>query len=200
MRSPCCLCVSVCLCIPPSTFECLKQTFWNFVCISLHLSTLNSGLHKSPTSICVSVCVSLPIVARQRLGKHVPAAKNTCNSRRIVGRFFFCAVHVVSKESRRLVLLRTSCLCICICYLFASCCKVEVECGPPVPEGCRPLILCITHVILFIFTVNTINIWSFENSWKFQCPGIARKKQKWISLKICTMLLLICKIVFTKMK
>jgi hypothetical protein len=42
------------------------------------------------------------IVARHRLGKNVTAATNTLSSRRIVGRFF-SAVHVVSKESGRLV-------------------------------------------------------------------------------------------------
>jgi hypothetical protein len=42
-------------------------------------------------------------VARQRLGKHVPAQRG------IVGGVLFYAVHDVSKESRRLVLPRTSC-------------------------------------------------------------------------------------------
>jgi hypothetical protein len=48
-----------------------------------------------------SVCASTypPIVARQRLGKHVPAAKNTRNNGRIVGRVVSCAVSVVSKET-----------------------------------------------------------------------------------------------------
>jgi hypothetical protein len=67
----------------------------------------------------VSVCVLLLIVARQRLGKHVPAATNTRNNRRIVGEVVFWAAPVVSKESRRLVLLRTSCyisLLLILCY------------------------------------------------------------------------------------
>jgi hypothetical protein len=93
---------------------------------------------------------SPPIVVRQLLGIHVPAATNTLNNRRIVGGVVFCtiliilkenllvclciplsllgngslntfprrrridggavfyAVHVVSKESRRLVLIKTS--------------------------------------------------------------------------------------------
>jgi hypothetical protein len=38
----------------------------------------------------------LPIVARQRLSKNVPAATNICNDRRIVGRVAFYAVRVVS--------------------------------------------------------------------------------------------------------
>jgi hypothetical protein len=42
--------------------------------------------------------------ARQRICKHVTATANTRNNRRTVGRFIFYAVHVVSKESRRLVL------------------------------------------------------------------------------------------------
>jgi hypothetical protein len=73
---------------------------------------LGGVLHKSLPSVCVSVCVSLlsllgngsvkclpPFGARQRLGKHVPAATNTRYSRSIVGRVMFCTVHVVSKES-----------------------------------------------------------------------------------------------------
>jgi hypothetical protein len=47
----------------------------------------------------VSVCVSsLPIVATQQLGKHVPAATNTRN-RRIDWRVVFYVVRVISKES-----------------------------------------------------------------------------------------------------
>jgi hypothetical protein len=39
------------------------------------------------------------IVARQRLGEHVPAAANTPDNR-IVGRVVYYAVHVVSNERR----------------------------------------------------------------------------------------------------
>jgi hypothetical protein len=38
-----------------------------------------------------------PTVARQRLGKHVPAVNNTRNNRRIVGSVAFYEVRVVSK-------------------------------------------------------------------------------------------------------
>jgi hypothetical protein len=54
-----------------------------------------------------SVCLYPPNVARQWLGKHVPAA--TRNNRKNIGGVVFYAVRVVSKESRRLVLPRTSC-------------------------------------------------------------------------------------------
>jgi hypothetical protein len=60
---------------------------------------LNGVLHKSLPSVCMSVCVSLlplvrtgsvkcipPFIARQRLGKYVPAATNAHNNRRIVVR------------------------------------------------------------------------------------------------------------------
>jgi hypothetical protein len=50
--------------------------------------------HQSVCQICIS-----PIVARQRLGKHVPAATNTRNNRRIVGRVVLYAIRVVAKES-----------------------------------------------------------------------------------------------------
>jgi hypothetical protein len=94
------------------------------VCISL-LSLLGNG----------SVNCIHPFIASQRLGKHVPAAKieellDACVGRgcrciplsllgnnsvktfprqRTVGGVVFSAVHVVSKESWRLVLPRTSC-------------------------------------------------------------------------------------------
>jgi hypothetical protein len=42
------------------------------------------GLYVYPTYRC-SVKYTPPLIARQRLGKHVPAAVNTRNSRRIVG-------------------------------------------------------------------------------------------------------------------
>jgi hypothetical protein len=43
----------------------------------------------------VDLCVNPLTVARQRLGKHVPAAIRNCCRRR------FYASHVISKESRR---------------------------------------------------------------------------------------------------
>jgi hypothetical protein len=61
-------------------------------------SHLNGVLHKFLPLVSVSLCVSLlsllgkgsaqcipPSVARQRLGKHVPAETNARNNRRIVG-------------------------------------------------------------------------------------------------------------------
>jgi hypothetical protein len=107
------------------------------LCVSL-LSLLSNGSVK---------CIP-PFVARQRLGKYVPAATNKRNSRRIVERVIFYAVlwaclyislsllgiksvktfprqrrnvggvvfyvvHVVSKQSRRLVLPRTHCFPFC---------------------------------------------------------------------------------------
>jgi hypothetical protein len=54
---------------------------------------LNGVLHKPHPSVCVS-----PNVAKQRLGRHVPAATNTHN-RRLVGGVVFYAVRVLSKES-----------------------------------------------------------------------------------------------------
>jgi hypothetical protein len=93
----------------------------------------------SPISLCVCMCIP-HVVATQRPGKDVPAAKNTRNNtrrkivrsvfldlciplpllgknsaktfplqRRIVGDVFY-AVRIAPKESRRLVLPRTSCL------------------------------------------------------------------------------------------
>jgi hypothetical protein len=44
------------------------------------------------------MCIPPPIVVRQRLGKHIPAATNTRNDG-IVGRVVFYADRVLSKES-----------------------------------------------------------------------------------------------------
>jgi hypothetical protein len=44
------------------------------------------------------MCIPL-FVARQRLGKQVPAETNTFNNRGVVGRAIFCAVRVLSKEN-----------------------------------------------------------------------------------------------------
>jgi hypothetical protein len=65
-------------------------------------------INPSHQSVCLYVYT--PIVARQRMGINVTGATNTqANSRRIVRRVLFYAFHVVSKESRLLVLPRTSC-------------------------------------------------------------------------------------------
>jgi hypothetical protein len=154
--------LSVCLLIFPyyilNAWTNLYRTWYAYQGTWAHL---NGVLHKSLPSVCVSVCVSLlsllrktwikcilPFIARQRLGKHVPAATNTHNNRRIYGRvcLWVClciplsllgnisvkkfprqrrivrgvvlyAVRVVSKESRRLVLPRTSCMYI-MCHLY----------------------------------------------------------------------------------
>jgi hypothetical protein len=72
---------------------------------------LRGLLRKSLPSVCVSLCLSLlslqgngwvqyyvpPFGARQRLGKHVPAAKNT-RDKRMVGYVISVAVRVLSKE------------------------------------------------------------------------------------------------------
>jgi hypothetical protein len=106
-RSPCFLCV--CMCTPlSSVLEYLNQSLWNLVCVSWHPSP--SQRHMSqipPTSLCVCMCTT-PTTVRQQLGKHVPAAMKTCNTRR-TGQVIFYAVHIISKESRPLVLPRTSC-------------------------------------------------------------------------------------------
>jgi hypothetical protein len=90
MRSPCCLYV----CAPPNqltnNWTKLYDTWYVYQGTWSHL---NGVIHKSLTSASVSV-----YVARQQLRIHVPAAINTRNNRRIIGRVIFCTVPVVSKE------------------------------------------------------------------------------------------------------
>jgi hypothetical protein len=59
------------------------------------ISTANF-INISHQSVCLYVYPL--IVARQRLGRHVPAAMNTRNNRRIVGGIIFYTVRVVIKE------------------------------------------------------------------------------------------------------
>jgi hypothetical protein len=97
MRSPCCLCNCVCLCTCTPSHQLWNS--WTWYVYHGTWAHLNSVLHKSLPSVSVAVCISPSIIATQRLGKHVPAATNTCNNKRIIGRFILFAVCVVSKES-----------------------------------------------------------------------------------------------------
>jgi hypothetical protein len=64
---------------------------------------------RSPYCLCVCM-YSPPIVARQWLGKQVPmATKKKTKNRTIVGRVFLYAFRVALRESRRLLLPRTTC-------------------------------------------------------------------------------------------
>jgi hypothetical protein len=109
MRSPSCLCV----CVSPyqllNAWTYLPETWYVYYG---NWSHLNGVLHKSLPSICMYACVSLmslqgngsvncisPFGAKQRLGKHVPTATNTRNDKRIVRRFIFYTVRVLTKES-----------------------------------------------------------------------------------------------------
>jgi hypothetical protein len=95
-----CLCVYLCIYVPVSVlsnaWSNLYETWSVYPDIWAHL---NGVLHKSLPLVCVSVCASLlwflgkgsalyipPFIARQLVGKHVPAAMNTHSSRRIVRR------------------------------------------------------------------------------------------------------------------
>jgi hypothetical protein len=102
MRSPCflCICESGCL----YACESLNQSLLNFW--NLHHGTwthFNGVLHKSLPPVCVHVCASLISLLGNDSVNTYP------RQRRIVGGVVFYAVHVVSKESRRLVILRISC-------------------------------------------------------------------------------------------
>jgi hypothetical protein len=100
--SPCCLCIP-----PPINFLIAWTNLYEtwYVNISWHLNPSQRRTSKIPLiSPCVCMCIPL-IVARQRLGKHVPMATNTRNIRNVGGVIFY-AVRVVSKESRRLIHIR----------------------------------------------------------------------------------------------
>jgi hypothetical protein len=103
MRSLLCLCIPLC-----------QRIFWIDIYETWYVyhgtwAHLNGIHHTSLPSVCFCICIP-PILATQWLGKHVPAATIIRNNRRIVERVFFYTVHVLSKEIRRIVLLRTSCI------------------------------------------------------------------------------------------
>jgi hypothetical protein len=85
---------AVCVCIPLSRFVCLNQSFWNSICTSCTWAHFNGLRHTSLPSVSVPVLSFLgkgsvnyisPFIARQRVGKHIPATKITRNNRRIAG-------------------------------------------------------------------------------------------------------------------
>jgi hypothetical protein len=86
--------LSVCLRILTISFECLNRTFMKLG-VSWNLSP-SYFLNPSHHSVCI--CIP-PIVAKQRLGKHVPVTTKTRNNRRIVELVIFCEVRVSSKET-----------------------------------------------------------------------------------------------------
>jgi hypothetical protein len=62
---------------------------------------------KTHGSVCL--CLYPLIIARQRIGKHVPAAKNTHVTIENLSLVSLYVVCILTKESRRLVLPRTYC-------------------------------------------------------------------------------------------
>jgi hypothetical protein len=112
-----------------STFDCLHKPLWNMACISRQVSPSRRRSSETPPSS-LSICLSLLSLqdngsvncisrfgTRQRPGKHVPAATNTRNNRRIVGRVIFYAVRVLSNGS----------LWVCLCILLSLYCKNSVK-------------------------------------------------------------------------
>jgi hypothetical protein len=60
------------------------------------LDPISKAYFINPSHQSVCLYVYPPLIARQRLGKHVSAATNTCNTGRSVGRVFFYTVRVLS--------------------------------------------------------------------------------------------------------
>jgi hypothetical protein len=132
MRSTCCLCVWICMHL--STLELPNQSLWNFVCISWHrcvcmcspsiVATQRFSRYvivpkntRSSARIVGRIVLYAGLVSKESLWLCVPLLSLLGNGslntfpqkRRIVGRVVFYVVHVISKESGRLVLPRTSC-------------------------------------------------------------------------------------------
>jgi hypothetical protein len=67
------------VCVSMNTWTYIYETWYAYHGSWAHL---NGILHKSLSSVSKSIYVSLLIVAKQRLGRHVPVATNTRNNRR----------------------------------------------------------------------------------------------------------------------
>jgi hypothetical protein len=100
MRAPCCVCE-----LPRPIHFWMPEPI--FMKLGMYIIATVYFVNPSHQSMCLYVYH--PVVAKQRLGKNVTAVINKGNNR-IIGRVIFCAIRVLSKESRRLVLHRT-------CYL-----------------------------------------------------------------------------------
>jgi hypothetical protein len=106
---------------PPITFECLKLSMYSYVMAPLNwqISLINlcvcafllsflgngsvdtlqrQGIKRDDRTVgCLCLCVFVsPIVARQHLGKGVPAATTNCWRHRLL-----CCLRVISEESRQ---------------------------------------------------------------------------------------------------
>jgi hypothetical protein len=127
------------LLIPWTTCN-LYETWYAYFGNWVHL---NVSLHKSLPSVCVcmSACVFFLSLqgnglvkyiphfgARQRLGKHIPRQRIHARIEKLWHSSFSIAVHIVSKESRRLVLHRTSCLSIGILVKLSLTIQQKVSC------------------------------------------------------------------------
>jgi hypothetical protein len=98
MRSPCCLCV----CLWAAINVWLTKSI--FIKLGIHYRTwarLNGVLHRSLSSVCLSVCIWIPL---SLLDVRTHTARDE-----LFWRAIFYAVHIVSKESMRLILPRTPC-------------------------------------------------------------------------------------------
>jgi hypothetical protein len=95
MHSLCCLCV----CVPPTDFRMAERVFMKLgiYIMAPELILTVCFINPSHQSVCLYVCP--PIIARQKLGKNVTTASDTCSSRRIVGHIIFCAVHIISRKA-----------------------------------------------------------------------------------------------------
>jgi hypothetical protein len=108
MISPCCLwfCVS-----SLSTFEYLKQSLWNFVCISWHL---NPSQRFASQILPISLCLCLYPLSLLGNGS-VNTFPRQRIQEKIVGRVFLYTIVVVTKEG----------LWVCLCIPNFSVCSVE---------------------------------------------------------------------------
>jgi hypothetical protein len=84
---------------PPINFWTPEPIFIKFGMYVLALEPISAAHFINPSHQSPCLYVYPLIVARQVLGKHVPAARNTRNSRIIVGRVVVYAVRVVSKKN-----------------------------------------------------------------------------------------------------
>jgi hypothetical protein len=97
-----------------------EQMFMKLGMYIMASEPISTAYFINPSHQSLFLYVSPAVVAGQRVGENVTAAMNTHATTKNCWMRIFCAVRIISKESRRKVLPRTSCLYLCLPPFFYS--------------------------------------------------------------------------------
>jgi hypothetical protein len=103
------LCVSVCLCIPLINFWMPEPFFMKLSTYIMVPQPISMMYFINPSRQFLCLCVCIPLSLLGNGSEKSYRGNEYTHNRRIVGLVVFYAVHIVSKESKLLLLPRTSC-------------------------------------------------------------------------------------------